>query len=105
IKRESKLLDNESALEYGQERRCIDENRTTDLGLPESELERVQKALQQQSRQTSVPSDELVLVEGFENSVIVHSCHGNLVNEVLAMTLAAIFGSSLGSKIASEVHQ
>src|SRR5947199_27675 len=95
----------EVAGEVGQARRCIVETGTTDLGLPESELERVQKALQQQSRQTSVPSDELVLVEGFENSVIVHSCHGNLVNEVLAMTLAAIFGSSLGSNIATQVDQ
>ena len=95
----------EVAREVGQARRCIVETGTTDLGLPESELERVQKALQQQSRQTSVPSDELVLVEGFENSVIVHSCHGNLVNEVLAMTLAAIFGSSLGSNIATQVDQ
>src|SRR5213594_4271695 len=95
----------EVAREVGRARRRIVETGTTDLGLPESELERVQKALQQQSRQTSVPSDELVLVEGFENSVIVHSCHGNLVNEVLAMTLAAIFGSSLGSNIATQVDQ
>jgi ATP-dependent Lhr-like helicase len=95
----------EVAREVGRARKSIIETGTTELALHESELERVHKALQQQSRQTSIPSDELMLVEGFENSVVVHSCHGNLVNEVLAMTLAAIFGSSLGSNIATQVDQ
>jgi len=49
--------------------------------------------------------DRVVLVEGFENSVIIHTCFGNLVNETLADTMAALFGSRLGSNIATQVDQ
>ncbi|HZD13236.1 MAG TPA: hypothetical protein VE177_06930, partial [Candidatus Binatus sp.] len=95
----------EVAHEVGHARKTISETGTSELALHHSELERVQKSLQQQSRHASIPTDGLMLVEGFENSVVVHSCHGNLVNEVLAMSLAAIFGSSLGSNIATQIDQ
>jgi len=46
-----------------------------------------------------------LLVEEFENSVVVHTCAGNLVNEAMATVLASIFGSSLGANIATQVDQ
>jgi ATP-dependent Lhr-like helicase len=93
------------AMEVGGLRRRITED-DHDLGvLDEHEVERVKSALESHKHQAPLPSDRVVLVEGFENSVIVHSCFGNLVNETLATVLAAIFGSSLGANIATQVDQ
>jgi len=37
--------------------------------------------------------------------VVIHSCFGNLVNETLATSLAALFGSRLGSNIGTQTDQ
>src|SRR5260370_41347324 len=76
-----------------------------DDGLEDAERERVSSTLLLQGKQAKIPSDKLVLVEGFENSVIVHTCAGNLGNEALANAMAALFGSRLGSNIATQVDQ
>jgi len=92
------------AREVGRLRRLIEEGQV-DSVLDETEVERVKSTLALHKRQASLPSDRLVLIEGFENSVIVHTCSGNLVNEALATVLASIFGSSLGANIATQVDQ
>lgn len=92
------------AMEVGQLRRLVKEGHSNSV-LDETELERVKSTLASQERQASVPSDRLLLVEEFENSVVVHNCAGNLVNEALATVLASIFGSSLGANIATQVDQ
>ena len=92
------------AREVGRLRRLIGEGQV-DSVLDEAEVERVKSTLALHKRQASLPSDRLVLIEGFENSVIVHTCSGNLVNEALATVLASIFGSSLGANIATQVDQ
>ncbi len=92
------------AMEVGRLRRLIEEGQV-DSVLDETEVERVKSTLALHKRQASLPSDRLVLIEGFENSVIVHTCSGNLVNEALATVLASIFGSSLGANIATQVDQ
>ncbi len=93
------------AMEVGELRRNLAEDGQNLGVLDEHEIERVKSALASHKRQAPLPSDQAVLVEGFENSVIVHSCFGNLVNETLATVLAAIFGSSLGANIATQVDQ
>jgi len=92
------------AREVGRLRRLIEEGQV-DSVLDETEVERVKSTLALHKRQASLPSDRLVLIEGFENSVIIHTCSGNLVNEALATVLASIFGSSLGANIATQVDQ
>jgi ATP-dependent Lhr-like helicase len=93
------------AQEVGRLRRTISDNITSAHVLNEAELERVQAALRLHERQASLPTDQVLLIEGFENSVIIHTCSGNLVNEALATVLASIFGSSLGANIATQVDQ
>ncbi len=73
--------------------------------LERREIERVESTLNSQARQAPIPTETLVLVEGFENSVVVHSCFGNLVNETLATAMAALFGSKLGSNIGTQIDQ
>ncbi len=73
--------------------------------LEETELDRVRSSLLSHERQARIPTDRLLLVEEFENSVVVHTCAGNLVNEAMATVLASIFGSGLGANIATQVDQ
>lgn len=93
------------AQEVGRLRRIISETGEAEGVLEREELERAKSTLALHKRQAKVPSDRMLLVEGFENSVVVHSCFGNLVNETLATCLAAIFGSGLGANIATQVDQ
>ncbi len=92
------------AMEVGRLRRLVKDGHA-DSVLDETELGRVRSTLSLQEKYAGVPSDRLLLVEEFENSVVVHTCAGNLVNEALATVLASIFGSSLGANIATQVDQ
>ncbi|MBO0889203.1 helicase, partial [Candidatus Bathyarchaeota archaeon] len=93
------------ASEVGRMRRTLATTSVLDGQLDEPEKEKVTSTLALQLKQTKLPSDKLVLVEGFENSVIIHTCAGNLVNEALANAMAALFGSRFGSNIATQVDQ
>ncbi len=93
------------ASEVGRMRRLLGGGQEVDGVLGENEKEKVMSTLALQEKQAKIPSDKLVLVEGFENSVVIHTCFGNLVNEALADTMAALFGSRLGSNIATQVDQ
>ncbi|MBU5537402.1 MAG: DEAD/DEAH box helicase [Candidatus Aenigmatarchaeota archaeon] len=44
-----------------------------------------------------VPDDKTILVEDFENLVVIHSCFGNTVNETLGRFLTALLTSRVGS--------
>ncbi|HEX4922124.1 MAG TPA: DEAD/DEAH box helicase, partial [Candidatus Bathyarchaeia archaeon] len=93
------------AHEVGRMRRLLGTTGEIEGSLEPPERERAESALNLQRKQARVPSDKLVLIEGFENSVIVHTCAGNLVNEALSNAMAALFGSRLGSNIATQVDQ
>src|SRR6266571_4566489 len=93
------------ASEGGRMRRTLALSGELDGVLEEPEKEKASATLALQAKEAKIPSDRLVLVEGFENSVIVHTCAGNLVNEALANAMAALFGSRLGSNIATQVDQ
>src|SRR5712692_3277031 len=72
------------AEEVGRARRILSNGIVPDNFLEQGEVDRVESTLSAQKRQAPIPTDKLVLVESFENSVVVHSCFGNLVNETLA---------------------
>ena len=92
------------ATEVGRLRQLVRDG-SADGGLDETERDRVRSSLLSHERQARIPTDQLLLVEEFENSVVVHTCAGNLVNEAMATVLASIFGSSLGANIATQVDQ
>src|SRR5881296_3932236 len=92
------------ATEVGRLRQLV-RDESAEGGLEETELDKVRSSLLSHERQARIPTDRLLLVEEFENSVVVHTCAGNLVNEAMATVLASIFGSSLGANIATQVDQ
>ncbi len=44
-----------------------------------------------------VPDDKTILVEDFENLVVIHTCFGNTINETLGRFLTALMTSKIGS--------
>jgi ATP-dependent Lhr-like helicase len=48
-----------------------------------------------------LPTHHRLLIEGFETYVIIHACFGNLVNEALAKTLAALLSARLSVSVTS----
>jgi len=93
------------AEEVGRARRVLSDGIIPEGFLEKGEIERVESTLSAQKRQAPIPTDQLVLAESFENSAVIHSCFGNLVNETLATAMAALFGSRLGSNIGTQVDQ
>ncbi len=49
-----------------------------------------------------IPTNRMILIEGFESYVIIHACFGNLVNEVIAKTLAALLSARLSVNVSSQ---
>lgn len=50
-----------------------------------------------------VPTDCRIVVECFENYIIIHGCFGDLVNEALGKALASILSARCGFNIATQV--
>jgi ATP-dependent Lhr-like helicase len=51
----------------------------------------------------NVPTNRHLIIEGFENFVIIHGCYGNLVNETLGKALAALLSARFGFNVATQV--
>jgi len=50
-----------------------------------------------------VPTDKRIVVEGYERFIVFHACFGDMVNEALGRTLAALLSSRLGVPIGVQV--
>ncbi len=49
-----------------------------------------------------IPTDKRVVIECYENYLIIHGCFGNLVNEVLGKALASILSSRFGVNVGTQ---
>ncbi|MCX8176511.1 MAG: hypothetical protein N3E48_04700, partial [Candidatus Bathyarchaeota archaeon] len=52
-----------------------------------------------------IPSDKLIVIESFENYVIIHACFGDKVNKTLSIILASILTSKMGLEVAFQSSQ
>ncbi|MBS7622096.1 DEAD/DEAH box helicase [Candidatus Bathyarchaeota archaeon] len=98
----------EVALEVGRLRAFYSEaadNASPDLArdLDPISVKRVVETVKEHSRNYPLPTDSQIVVERFENCLIVHSCFGNLVNETLGLVLSTLLQARLGVKILSQV--
>ncbi|MEM5772830.1 MAG: DEAD/DEAH box helicase [Candidatus Aenigmatarchaeota archaeon] len=55
------------------------------------------KIIKQQKKYGTVPDEKTILIEDHENSVIIHSCFGSLVNETLGRFLSSLLTARIGS--------
>jgi ATP-dependent Lhr-like helicase len=55
------------------------------------------KTIKKQKKYGIVPDDKTILIEDYENSVIIHACFGSLVNETLGRFLSSLLIARIGS--------
>jgi len=73
---------------------------TEDLHLTHEAIQKVIESLRSQAESYRVPTDRLVLIEKFENCVVVHTCLGTLANETLSLALGSLLSARLGVNVA-----
>ncbi|MBS7655234.1 DEAD/DEAH box helicase [Candidatus Bathyarchaeota archaeon] len=66
-------------------------------------LNKIAEALKQSLSSYPLPTNKRMVIERFENAVIIHSCFGNLVNEAIAIALLAILNSKYNINIPFQV--
>lgn len=98
----------EIAQEVGQLRRKIKEKlgksdkEATDAirevyPVDENSARKMARLIKNQIKYGVVPDDKTILVEDFENTVILHTCFGSMVNETLGRFILALLMARLGS--------
>jgi len=66
-------------------------------------LKKISESLKLSIKSCPLPTDKKIVIERFENAVIIHSCFGNLVNETLAMALLTILNSKYNINISFQI--
>ncbi len=86
--------DYEDAMEIGRIQRT--------LALSGEALGKITETVRAQLAHFPLPSNAHVIVEKFENCIIVHACFGSLVNDTLAMILASLLSAKYGVNVATQ---
>jgi ATP-dependent Lhr-like helicase len=87
------------ALEVGKLRQAISENSQSITIYENQELVKVKETIERHSRDYPLPTHEQIVIERFENCIIIHACFGNLVNEALALVMSALLQAKYGINI------
>jgi ATP-dependent Lhr-like helicase len=80
----------------GKSDRAVDEIRAA-YPVDENSVRKMIKIIKKQSEYGIVPDDKTILIEDYENSVILHACFGSMVNEAIGRFLSALLTARLGS--------
>jgi len=65
--------------------------------IDENSARKMIKVIKKQAEYGIVPDDKTILIEDYENSVILHACFGSMVNETLGRFLISQLTTKLGS--------
>lgn len=87
-----------SAIDQPEELRKLQEQ----LQLSEDALVKITETITAQMKHSQLPSDRRIIIEKFENCIIIHACFGSTVNDTLAMILASLLSSKYGVNVATQ---
>jgi ATP-dependent Lhr-like helicase len=87
------------AIEVGKLRQAISENSESISIYENQELDKVKDTIERHNRDYPLPTHEQIVIERFENCIIIHACFGNLVNEALALVMSALLQAKYGINI------
>ncbi|MEM3061455.1 MAG: DEAD/DEAH box helicase [Candidatus Bathyarchaeia archaeon] len=102
-------VDYEVAIEVGKLRKLfLEEKIEKDREIKFDEMDteaftEIKKTIKTHARSYPLPTDERIVIENFENCIILHACFGNLVNETLGIILSALLSSRHGVSINTQV--
>ena len=72
------------------------------LALTDSGMEKVAETVKAHVRNFPLPTDKHIIVEKFENCIVIHACFGSTVNDTLAMILASLLSAKYGVNVATQ---
>jgi ATP-dependent Lhr-like helicase len=70
--------------------------------LSEAAYSKISDTVKAQSANFPLPTDQHVIIEKFENCIVIHACFGSRVNDTIAMILAALLSAKYGVNIATQ---
>jgi len=70
------------------------------LSINSEALQKLIDTLQSHVNDYALPTGSMILIEKFENCVVIHGCFGNLVNATLAAALASLLAARYGFNVA-----
>ena len=63
---------------------------------------KVTETIREHVKDFDLPTDKSIVVEKFENCVVIHSCFGSLVNAAIAVALASLLSAKHGINVATQ---
>ena len=75
---------------------------TDSLHVTKEAVQKAVESIRSQMESYPLPTDTAVVVEKFENCIIVHACLGTLANETMSLVLTSLLGARLGVNIAAQ---
>jgi ATP-dependent Lhr-like helicase len=74
----------------------------TELQLSDSAVNKITETLRAQLKNFPLPTDKHIILEKFENCIIIHACFGSTVNDTIAMILASMLSAKYGVNVATQ---
>lgn len=75
---------------------------TSDLSVNAEAVEKVTDTVREHIKEYELPTESEIVIEKFENCVVIHACFGNLVNATLAAALASLLAAKYGMNVATQ---
>jgi ATP-dependent Lhr-like helicase len=72
------------------------------LAITDTAIGKVTETIRAQLEHFPLPSDKHIIIEKFENCVIIHACFGSTVNDTIAMILASMLSAKYGVNVATQ---
>jgi ATP-dependent Lhr-like helicase len=105
-------VEHEVAMQVGRLRdtfsRAVDSSEelqklSKNLDINDNATSRVKETVETHIRDYPLPTNDQIVIERFENCIVIHACFGNLVNETLALILATLLQAKSGLNILTQV--
>ena len=72
------------------------------LQLSDGAINKITETVRSQLKNFPLPTDKHIILEKFENCIVIHACFGSTVNDTLAMILGSMLGAKYGVNVATQ---
>jgi ATP-dependent Lhr-like helicase len=72
------------------------------LQLTDAALNKITETVKSQLKHFPLPTDTHIIMEKFENCIVIHACFGSTVNDTFAMILASMLSAMYGVNVATQ---
>ncbi len=72
------------------------------LQLSDGAINKINETVRSQLKNFPLPTDKHIILEKFENCIVIHACFGSTVNDTLAMILGSMLGAKYGVNVTTQ---